>query len=172
MTIALIAISVCALAFAAYIYFSHEKIAKRKAEALLEQWKGKEERKIREDAYQRSRAVSFGKTIEHYVPFMENFPVDPKDVQFFGKPIDYIAFSNRGSRTKCAIHFIEVKSGNSNLNQHQKNIKDAILRKATTLELKEVAKKDNFRTMQDMGRELILTGDLSFSEYQRILSLD
>ena len=53
-----------------------------------------------------------------------------------------------------------------------KNIKDAILRKATTLELKEVAKKDNFRTMQDMGRELILTGDLSFSEYQRILSLD
>ena len=100
MTIALIAISVCALAFAAYIYFSHEKIAKRKAEALLEQWKGKEERKIREDAYQRSRAVSFGKTIEHYVPFMENFPVDPK----------------------------EVKSGNSNLNQHQKNIKDAILK--------------------------------------------
>ena len=36
-----------------------------------------------------------------------------------------------------------------------KNIKDAILRKATTLELKEVAIKDNFRTMQDMGRELI-----------------
>ena len=53
-----------------------------------------------------------------------------------------------------------------------KNIKDAILRKATTLELKEVARKDNFRTMQDMGRELILTGDLSFSEYQRVLSLE
>ena len=53
-----------------------------------------------------------------------------------------------------------------------KNIKDAILRKATTVELKEVARKDNFRTMQDMGRELILTGDLSFSEYQRVLSLE
>ena len=26
--------------------------------------------------------------------------------------------------------------------------------------------------MQDMGRELILTGDLSFSEYQRVLSLE
>ena len=46
----------------------------------------------------------------------------------FGKPIDYVAFSNRGSRTKCGIHFIEVKSGNSHLNQHQKNIKDAILK--------------------------------------------
>ena len=39
-----------------------------------------------------------------------------------------MAFSNRGSRTKCAIHFIEVKSGNSQLNSHQKNIKDAILK--------------------------------------------
>ena len=53
-----------------------------------------------------------------------------------------------------------------------KNIKDAILRKATTQEIKDVAKKDNFRTMQDMGKELLLTGDLSFAEYQRILTMD
>jgi len=128
MTIALIAVTVCALAFSAYIYFTHDKIAERKAEAMLAKWKAKEEKFIREDAYSRSRAVSFGKTIEHYVPFMENFPVDPKDVQFFGKPIDYIAFANRGSKSKCSVHFIEVKSGNSNLNGHQKNIKDAILK--------------------------------------------
>ena len=124
----LITITICALGFAAYVYISHDKIAQRKAEAYLAKWKVKEEKLIREDAYQRSRAVSFGKTIEHYVPFMENFPVEPKDVQFFGKPIDYIAFSNRASKKKCAVHFIEVKSGNSNLNTHQKNIKDAILK--------------------------------------------
>ena len=123
----LITITICALGFAAYVYISHDKIAQRKAEAYLAKWKVKEEKSIREDAYQRSRAVSFGKTIEHYVPFMENFPVEPKDVQFFGKPIDYIAFANRGSKKKCAVHFIEVKSGNSNLNGHQKNIKNAIL---------------------------------------------
>ena len=124
----LITITICALGFTAYVYISHDKIAQRKAEAYLAKWKVKEEKAIREDAYQRSRAVSFGKTIEHYVPFMENFPVEPKDVQFFGKPIDYIAFANRGSKKKCSVHFIEVKSGNSNLNQHQKNIKDAILK--------------------------------------------
>ena len=123
----LITITICALSFASYIYISHDKIAKRKAEAYLEKWKVKEEKRIREDAYQRSRAVSFGKTIEHYVPFMKEFPVEPKDVQFFGKPIDYIAFANRGSKKKCSVHFIEVKSGNSNLNGHQKNIKTAIL---------------------------------------------
>ena len=127
MTSILITITICALSFASYIYISHDKIAKRKAEAYLAKWKVKEEKAIREDAYARSRAVSFGKTIEHYVPFMESFPVDPKDVQFFGKPIDYIAFANRGSKTKCSVHFIEVKSGNSNLNGHQKNIKNAIL---------------------------------------------
>ena len=58
---------------------------------------------------------------------MENFPVDPKEVQFFGKPIDYIAFVNRWSKTKCSVHFIEVKSGNSQVNDHQKNIKKAVL---------------------------------------------
>ena len=53
-----------------------------------------------------------------------------------------------------------------------KNVKSAILRKATTQELKEAALKDNFRTMQDMGREMILTGDLSFEEYQRVLATE
>ena len=61
----LITITICALAFAAYVYFSHNKIAERKAEAMLAKWKVKEEKAIREDAYSRSRAVSFGKTIEH-----------------------------------------------------------------------------------------------------------
>jgi type IV pilus assembly protein PilB len=53
-----------------------------------------------------------------------------------------------------------------------KNVKSAILRKATTQEIKEAALKDNFRTMQDMGREMLLTGDLSFEEYQRVLATE
>ena len=122
----LITITVCSLAFAAYIYFSHDKIAQRKAESYLSKWKVKEEQRIRNDAHIRSRSVSFGKTIEHFVPFMKDFPVDPRDVQFFGKPIDYIAFSDKGSKKKCSVHFIEVKSGSSQLNAHQKNIKLAI----------------------------------------------
>ena len=53
-----------------------------------------------------------------------------------------------------------------------KPIKEAILRKATTPELKEIAMKEGFRTMQDMGRELILTGDLNFREFDRVLSME
>ena len=53
-----------------------------------------------------------------------------------------------------------------------KPIKEAILRKATTPELKDIASNEGFRTMQDMGREMILTGDLNFREYDRVLSVE
>ena len=39
---------------------------------------------------------------------------------------DYIAFTDMGSKKKCAVHFLEVKSGESTLNSRQRNIKDAI----------------------------------------------
>jgi predicted Holliday junction resolvase-like endonuclease len=32
-----------------------------------------------------------------------------------------------GSKSNCAVHFIEVKSGSSNLNSRQDNIKKAII---------------------------------------------
>ena len=51
-----------------------------------------------------------------------------------------------------------------------KPIKEAILRKATTPELKEIAIKEGFQTMQDMGKRMILSGDLNFREYERVLS--
>ena len=51
-----------------------------------------------------------------------------------------------------------------------KTIKEAILKKATTPELRVIAIKEGFRTMQDMGREMILSGDLNFREYERVLS--
>ena len=53
-----------------------------------------------------------------------------------------------------------------------KKVKEAILRKATTPELKEIAVKEGFRTMSDMGREMILSGDLNFREFDRVLSME
>ena len=53
-----------------------------------------------------------------------------------------------------------------------KPIKEAILKKATTPEIKEIAVNEGFRTMQDMGRELILTGDLNFIEFGKCLNID
>ena len=51
-----------------------------------------------------------------------------------------------------------------------KPIKEAILRQATTPELREIAIKEGFQTMQDMGRRMIANGELSFREFERVLS--
>ena len=82
--------------------------------------------KARKDGKQRSAAVQWGKTIEHFVPFMEEFPIPAEDVVFLGMPIDYVGFTNTGSKTKCEVHFVEVKSGSFFLMGKQKNIKKAI----------------------------------------------
>lgn len=81
---------------------------------------------IKIDAKRRSGAVQWGKTIEHFVPFMTDFPVPAEDCTFLGMPIDYVAFTDTKSKTKCAVHIIEVKSGSSFLMSKQRNIKKAI----------------------------------------------
>jgi len=98
---------------------------KRKIRLLKEEFE-KQRAFIRTDAKKRSGAVQWGKTIEHFVPFMSNFPVPPEDCTFLGMPIDYVGFSNTNSKNKCSVHFVEVKSGSSFLMGKQKNIKKAI----------------------------------------------
>ena len=48
-------------------------------------------------------------------------------------------------------------------------LKAGILSNLQQTELNGIAKKNGFRTMQDMGHDLLLSGDLSFSEYERVL---
>ena len=66
-------------------------------------------KKARKDSTFRSSAVNWGKSIEHFVPFMTKFPVPAEDVVFVGMPIDYVGFTNTDSKTDCKVHFIEVK---------------------------------------------------------------
>lgn len=48
-------------------------------------------------------------------------------------------------------------------------LKAGILSNLQQTELNAIAKKNGFRTMQDMGQEMLLSGDLSFAEYERVL---
>ena len=48
-------------------------------------------------------------------------------------------------------------------------LKAGILSNLQQNELNAIAKKNGFRTMQDMGQDLLLSGDLSFAEYERVL---
>ena len=113
------------VALVIYVTYSFNvKLTKLKEEHQEELLK--EKAKSRYEGKQRSAAVQWGKSIEHFVPFMKDFPVPVEDVTFLGMPIDYVGFVNTGSKTKCEVHFIEVKSGSSFLMGKQKNIKKAI----------------------------------------------
>ena len=52
-----------------------------------------------------------------------------------------------------------------------KELKQAILANTGQAELFSLAKKQGFRTMQEMGKDMLLGGELSFSEYERVLSV-
>ena len=106
------------------IYSFNVKLTKLKEdheEELL-----KEKAKSRQEGKQRSAAVQWGLSIENFVPFMDEFPTPVEDVNFLGKPIDYVGYTDVDSKEECAVHFIEVKSGRSQLLKHQRHIKKAI----------------------------------------------
>lgn len=86
-------------------------------------------KKDRKDAINRSRAVLSGQMLEQVAPFLPDFPCNPADVRFVGKPIDFVAFPGAvDNKPISEILFIEVKSGNSVLSEREKEIKNAVLK--------------------------------------------
>ena len=101
--------------------------------------------------------------------------ISPKALTDFGFTVEQAsrAKAQRGKGCpKCKDTGYKGRMGIYEILSVTKQIKEAILRKATTPEIKKIAVGEGFRTMQDMGRELILTGDLNFREYDRVLSLE
>ena len=80
----------------------------------------------RKDAIVRSRAVLAGHFSEQLSPFLPNFPFNPSECKFLGKPIDFLVFQGMDKKEIDNIVFVEVKSGNSKLSPQEKKLKDAI----------------------------------------------
>ena len=79
------------------------------------------------DAIKRSKAVINGQMVEQIAPFLPNFPCNPADVRFVGKPVDFVAFPGASENKEIEeVLFIEVKTGTSALSSREKEIKDAI----------------------------------------------
>ena len=84
-------------------------------------------KKERQDAVKRSRAVLGGQMVEQVAPYLPNFPCNPADARFIGKPIDFIGFSGLAEKN-CVdeVLLIEVKTGESKLSEREKEIKNAV----------------------------------------------
>lgn len=84
-------------------------------------------KKERQDAVKRSRAVLGGQMIEQVAPFLPEFPCNPSDARFIGKPVDFIAFSGLSEKNSVdEVLLIEVKTGDSKLSGREKEIKAAV----------------------------------------------
>ena len=76
----------------------------------------------------KSKGVKFGKSFEQLFPFMNNFPYDKNRFKFLGQPIDGILFNDD------KIIFIEFKTGQSQLNDNQKLVKNLVEKKEVYFE--------------------------------------
>ena len=98
------------------------------AEAQKEQLKLIEE--ARADAVRRSRSVLNGQLVEQLAPFLPNFPCNPADCRFVGKPIDFIAFAGLEENDSVdEILFVEIKTNSSQLSQRERSLKEAVEKK-------------------------------------------
>ena len=83
----------------------------------------------RQDAIMKSRAVLGGQFSEQLAPYLPNFEFLPTECRFIGKPIDFLVFKGMDEKKIDEVVFVEVKSGNAKLNQHEKNLKETIDKK-------------------------------------------
>ena len=89
-------------------------------------WKAHYTAAIREDAVQRSQAVTAGKVHEQLIPYLPAFPYNPKDVRFLGSPVDLVVFDGLAEGRVRRIVFLEVKTGRSGLTNRERCVRDAV----------------------------------------------
>lgn len=73
-----------------------------------------------------TEAVNIGKGLEKIVPTMKDYKWTLSDSRFLSDPIDLIIFDGLARGKVDSISFIEVKTGKSPLNPHQKMVKRAV----------------------------------------------
>ena len=89
-------------------------------------WKARYSQHIRQDAVRRSLATIAGNVHEQLLPYLPEFPYNPKDARFLGSPVDLIVFHGLDSGQLERIAFVEVKTGKSTLTGRERQIRDAI----------------------------------------------
>jgi predicted Holliday junction resolvase-like endonuclease len=89
-------------------------------------WKGRRLEAVVKERLKASRAVLGGLVSEQIAPLLRDFPFDPGDCRFVGKPVDFIVFRGMNQKKIQEVIFLEVKTGSSTLNDQEKRLKEAI----------------------------------------------
>ena len=89
-------------------------------------WKLRYSAAIREDAVQRSLAVTAGKVHEQLVPYLPEFGFNPKDARFLGSPVDLVVFDGLAAGDVRRVVFLEVKTGGASLTTRERQVRAVI----------------------------------------------
>src|SRR5881409_1546726 len=89
-------------------------------------WRLRYSAKIRENAVQRSLAVTAGKVYEQLVPYLPEFGFNPKDARFLGSPVDLIVFDGLSDGEVRRVVFLEVKTGGAALTARERQVREVI----------------------------------------------
>ena len=73
--------------------------------------------------------------------------------------------------SKCKDTGYKGRQGIYEILEISENMENAIKKNKNTNELKEIAAKDKFVTMQEMGRSYLVEGVISFEEFERVLAV-
>lgn len=102
------------------------EIARREARIEFDHWKAAFTKETRVEAIQKSQAVVAGKVAEHFMPYLPEFPYNPKDARFLGTPIDFVVFDGLDQGEVRKVVFVEVKTGAANLNERERQVREAV----------------------------------------------
>ena len=89
-----------------------------------------------------TKAVNVGFMSERLAPVLKDFKFEHTDCRSIFDPIDYIIFE--GLSKKCEVNniiFAEIKTGGARLNEHQKQIKEAVEKKKVEFDVYKGAAK-------------------------------
>ena len=89
-------------------------------------WRLRYSAKIRENAVQRSLAVTAGKVHEQLVPYLPEFGFNPKDARFLGSPVDLVVFDGLADGQVRRVVFLEVKTGSAPLTARERQVRQVI----------------------------------------------
>ena len=85
-------------------------------------------KKLKERVEKATVSVNIGRIIEKVAPTIKGFKFDRRDCRALFEPVDYLVFNGltTDKGNVDSISFIEIKTGRARLNEHQRQIKNAV----------------------------------------------
>lgn len=116
-------------------------LAQQRKDALItdlkERKKQLRDREVSADTLAEKKAidVGLGKILEKVMPAFPGFTLKSSDCRLLYEPIDMIVFHGIARRKIDSITFLEIKSGQSQLNKHQRLVRNAVSEKRVSFEV-------------------------------------